>query len=92
MATQSHLQRLPPELIIRISNYLTTPQLGNFRSTCKQVESALFNSFALEFFSKRQFMIEEVSLDALVDISNHKQLAPFLRGEYPLKSPPSYHA
>lgn len=69
------LLQLPPELLMRISSYLTTPELGCFRRSCKQVEAALFNGFAREFFSKKQFMIEHVSLQALVDISNHPRLS-----------------
>lgn len=80
MATTAHLLRLPPELMLRISLYSTTLELGNFRLSCKQVETNLFESFAREFFTKRQFMIERVSLEALVGIANHKTLAPYLTG------------
>ena len=66
---------LPPELILRITAHLTTPELGSFRLGCKQIEAVLFDSFAREFFTKRQFMIEQVSLQALVDISNHPTLS-----------------
>ena len=69
------LLQLPPELLLRISAYLTTPELGHLRRSCKHVESALFDSFAREFFTKRQFMIESVSLQALVDIANHPTLS-----------------
>jgi hypothetical protein len=81
MATTAHLLRLPPELMLRISAHLTTLDLGSFRLTCKQVETNLFESFAREYFSKRQFMIEQVSLEALVGIANHKTLAPYLNGK-----------
>ncbi|KAI5206430.1 hypothetical protein E4T39_02455 [Aureobasidium subglaciale] len=69
---------LPPELLLRISAYLTTFELGNFRLTSKHVENIIFDSFAREFFTKKQFMLEQVSLQALVDISNHTTLAPRL--------------
>lgn len=69
------LLQLPTELLVRISSYLTTPELGCFRCSCKQVEAALFNGFAREFFTKKQFMIEHVSLQALVDIANHPRLS-----------------
>ena len=81
MATTTPLLRLPPELILRISNHLTTAELGYCRRACKQIEHNLFNSFAREFFTKRQFMIEEPSLETLVGIANHKSLAPFLQGQ-----------
>ena len=72
------LLQLPPELLLRVSSQLTTPELGHLRRTCKQIENALFGSFAREFFTKKQFMIEEVSLQALVDIANHPTLSPLL--------------
>ncbi|GAB7330024.1 hypothetical protein MBLNU13_g01714t1 [Cladosporium sp. NU13] len=78
MATPPDLLRLPPELMLRISTYLTTIELGSFRLTCKDVERNLFKSFALEFFTKRQFMITQFSLDALAGIANHPTLAPYL--------------
>lgn len=80
MATAADMLRLPPELMLRISTYLNTVELGSFRLTCKDVERNLFKSFALEFFTKRQFMIERVSLDALAGIANHPTLAPYLNG------------
>jgi hypothetical protein len=83
MAAPAHLLRLPQELMDRIATYLTTLELGNFRLTCKNVETNLFEKFAREFFSKRQFMIERVSLEALVGIANHETLAPYLTGNVP---------
>ncbi|KAK4949115.1 hypothetical protein LTR10_012488 [Elasticomyces elasticus] len=71
MATLPPMLALPPELILRISSTLTTPELGCFRRVCKQVEVQLFDSFAREFFTKRQFMIEHPSLQALVGIAKH---------------------
>ncbi|KAK5709418.1 hypothetical protein LTR17_019817 [Elasticomyces elasticus] len=71
MATLPPMLALPPELVLRISSTLTTPELGCFRRVCKQVEVQLFDSFAREFFTKRQFMIEHPSLQALVGIANH---------------------
>jgi hypothetical protein len=81
MANTADLLSLPPELMIRISSNLTTHELACFRHTCKQVETNLFESFAREFFTKRQFMLEEVSIQALVGIANHKTLAPYLKGK-----------
>ena len=81
MATPPDLLRLPPELMLRISTFLTTVELGSFRLTCKDVERNLFKSFALEFFTKRQFMVDRVSLDALAGIANHSTLAPYLNGK-----------
>lgn len=66
---------LPPELLLRVSAFLTTSELGNLRLTSKPIESILFDSFAREFFTKKQFMLEQVSLQALIDISKHPTLA-----------------
>ncbi|KAG2165630.1 hypothetical protein VTO58DRAFT_102023 [Aureobasidium pullulans] len=69
------LVNLPPELLLRVSTFLTTTELGNFRLTNKHVERTLFDSFAREFFTKKQFMLEQISLQALVDISKHPTLS-----------------
>jgi hypothetical protein len=66
---------LPPELLLRVSAFLTTSELGNLRLTSKPIESVLFDKFAREFFTKKQFMLEQPSLQALIDISNHPTLA-----------------
>ncbi|KAK6000310.1 hypothetical protein QM012_003942 [Aureobasidium pullulans] len=66
---------LPPELLLRISAFLTTSELGKSRLTSKNIEAVLFDSFAREFFTKKQFMLEQISLQALIDISNHPTLA-----------------
>lgn len=47
------LLRLPQELLIRVASFVTTPELGNLRRSCKDVEARLFESFAHEFFHKR---------------------------------------
>lgn len=49
----SPLLNLPQELLIRVASFLTTPELGQLRGTCKGIESSLFESFAYEFFHKR---------------------------------------
>lgn len=69
------LEQLPLELLLRVSSHLTTPELGYLRRTCKNVEAAIFDSFAREFFTKRQFMIEYVSLQALIEIASHPTLS-----------------
>lgn len=80
MAATAPLLRLPPELMLRVSYHLNTIELGNFRLACKRIETSLFESFAREFFTKRQFMIEHHSLEALHGIASHKTLAPYLTG------------
>ena len=71
MAVQDTLLVLPAELLLQISSYLTTTDLCSLRRSCRDVEGTLRHSFTREFFTKRQFMLEEVSLQALVDISRH---------------------
>lgn len=80
MATQAapgdsnrpRLTTIPLEVLLQITSNLTTPEYGNLRLTCKQLEETVFTSFAREFFTKRQFMFTEFSLQALVDISKSR--------------------
>ncbi len=71
--------KLPMEMVLRTSAFLTTPELGALRLTCQKLEKDLFSSFTREFFYKKQFMLTPESLDALVGISQHKTLSPCLR-------------
>jgi hypothetical protein len=71
------LLTMPLEILQQISSHLTTPEYGYLRRTCKHIEASLFQSFAREFFVKRQFMLTEFSLQALVDISKSR-FAPWL--------------
>ncbi|RYP79320.1 hypothetical protein DL769_003001 [Monosporascus sp. CRB-8-3] len=77
-STSSRLLSMPLEVLLHISSNLTTPDYGVLRCVCKHLEASFFNSFAKEFFSKRQFMFTEFSLQALVDISRSR-LAPSLK-------------
>lgn len=83
MATSQNVQscrllQIPAEILDRITWHLTTPELCNLRITCKSVEEALYYSFTTEFFTRKQFMVSEFSLRALVDISKSR-LAGHLR-------------
>lgn len=71
-ASSPSLVSMPAEMLLHITSYLTTPELGNVRLTCKSVEAALLASFSREFFTKRQFMFTRFSLQTLVDISNSR--------------------
>ncbi|KAJ2994150.1 hypothetical protein NUW58_g1633 [Xylaria curta] len=73
----AHLLNTPLEVLLQITSYLTTPDYGHLRRTCRQLEAALFGAFTKEFFSKRQFALMEFSIQALVDISKSR-LAPCL--------------
>ncbi|KAH8773068.1 hypothetical protein BGZ57DRAFT_414629 [Hyaloscypha finlandica] len=68
----SRLTTIPLEVLLQITSNLTTPEYGNLRRTCKRIEETLFTSFSREFFTKKQFMITEFSLQALVDISKSR--------------------
>ena len=48
------LSQLPPELLLRMSDHLTTSELGHLRLTCKAVESTLFDTFAKEFTMRKR--------------------------------------
>lgn len=74
----SPLLQLPLELLLRVSQHLTTTELGQLRLTCAHVERSLFASFAREFFHHKQFNLTEFSLSALLDISRSR-LGPCVR-------------
>ncbi|KAH7318241.1 hypothetical protein B0I35DRAFT_237963 [Stachybotrys elegans] len=65
----SPLQRIPLEVLLRITHFLTTPELCKLRLACRSIERSLYETFTAEFFSRKQFMITHDSLQALVDIS-----------------------
>ncbi|KAH7026472.1 uncharacterized protein B0I36DRAFT_330721 [Microdochium trichocladiopsis] len=71
----SCLLRTPVEVLAQIASYLPTTEYCALRRSCKHVEAALFHPFATEFFKRRQFMLTEFSLEALIDISKSR-LAP----------------
>ncbi|KAF2439589.1 hypothetical protein P171DRAFT_525434 [Karstenula rhodostoma CBS 690.94] len=74
------LTGLPLEVLVHlIAAYLSTKDLGAFRLTNKHLEKALFDTFAKEFFTKKQFMLSTASLQTLVDISRHGALGKTLR-------------
>ncbi|KAF4453008.1 hypothetical protein F53441_4239 [Fusarium austroafricanum] len=68
----SPFQKIPLEVLLRITHFLTTPELGNVRLTCRSIEQALYTTFTNEFFTRKQFMISETSLQALIDISKSR--------------------
>lgn len=70
--------RLPLEVLIRIAAGLTTPELCALRLSCRFVEQLLYVTFTNEFFARKQFMVTDISLQALVDISKSR-LGPHLR-------------
>ncbi|UZP41875.1 hypothetical protein NXS19_009691 [Fusarium pseudograminearum] len=77
--TACPLQKVPLEVLLRITYFLTTPELGNLRLTCRSIEQALFITFNNEFFTRKQFMISETSLQALIDISKNTRVGSNLR-------------
>ncbi|KAL7791455.1 hypothetical protein V8C37DRAFT_157577 [Trichoderma ceciliae] len=72
------LLQVPPEILDRIIWHLNTTELCNLRLTCKSAETALYFRFTTEFFKRKQFMVSEFSLRALVDISKSR-LAGYVR-------------
>jgi hypothetical protein len=75
---RSRLVQMPLEILLRITYFVSTTDLGNVRLSCKALEQALFAFFSHEFFRKKQFMVTSDSLQALVDISKHPTLSPTL--------------
>lgn len=73
------LTALPLEMLTMIASHLSTPDLGALRLSCRTIEQLLFDNFAKEFFSKKQFMLSYPSLQALVNISKHSGLCKYLR-------------
>ncbi|KAG9187243.1 hypothetical protein G6011_05114 [Alternaria panax] len=69
------LLTIPLELLIAVSEYLPTEDLGSLRLACKQTEKSLYEWFSKEFFFKKQFMLTYKSLQALIDISKHVSLS-----------------
>ena len=68
----SSLLSVPLEVLLNITYHLTTPEYGDLRLTCKHIESTLLTAFSREFFTKRQFMFTEFSLQTLIDISKSR--------------------
>jgi hypothetical protein len=69
---------LPAELLVNITAHITTIDYGSVRRTCSTVEKKLFDSFGKEFFKRKQFMLTQSSLQALIDISNHEALRGYM--------------
>ncbi|KAF2788789.1 hypothetical protein K505DRAFT_328677 [Melanomma pulvis-pyrius CBS 109.77] len=77
---RSGLASMPIELLVHIiATYLPTKDLGALRLTSRYFEKTLFDTFAKEFFTKKQFMLTTPSLQALVDISKHAALSKFVK-------------
>ncbi|TWU73398.1 hypothetical protein ED733_003217 [Metarhizium rileyi] len=72
------LHNVPLEVLLNIVYPLSTTDLGCLRLTSRFLEQSLYTTFADEFFTRKQFMISDDSLQALVDIS-HSRLAHHLR-------------
>ncbi|QPG96987.1 hypothetical protein C2857_005585 [Epichloe festucae Fl1] len=66
------VQKFPLEVLLRISYYLPTPDLGRLRLTSRSIEQSLYTTFVNEFFTRKQFMITQESLQALIDISKSR--------------------
>ncbi|KAF7563173.1 hypothetical protein G7046_g976 [Stylonectria norvegica] len=71
-ASSSPIKAIPLEVLLRISYYLTTPELGNLRLACRSIEQSLYTTLVHEFFTRKQFMMTEHSLQALIDISRSR--------------------
>lgn len=76
----SPLVALPTELLEYIVLELpTTSDLCSLRAACHELEAKTFDVFGRLYFSSRRHMISLFSLQALIDISNHRGFAPFVQ-------------
>ncbi|KAH9885934.1 hypothetical protein F4778DRAFT_786983 [Xylariomycetidae sp. FL2044] len=73
------LFRMPAELLLKISAYLSTVDLFSLRLTCHHIESSVFDAFCKEFFEERRVMVTFDSLNALVGITQSPRLAKLKR-------------
>ncbi|KAK2602879.1 hypothetical protein N8I77_009381 [Diaporthe amygdali] len=71
----SELVKLPRELLDNVASSLPTQDFNSLRLACKELEAKAFPYWANCFFKKRQFMIDQFSLQTLVDISQHDALS-----------------
>jgi hypothetical protein len=76
--SKSPFHKVPLEILLRVQYHLTTPELCSLRLSCRSIEQSLFNTFSREFFTKKQFMLTEYSLQALIDISLSPRLSDCL--------------
>ncbi|KAL1874426.1 hypothetical protein VTK73DRAFT_303 [Phialemonium thermophilum] len=72
------LDKLPTEILSYIASHLSTTELLSLRLANRTIEVQLFNDFAAYYFTKKQFMLTEESLQCLVDISLHPTLSTVL--------------
>lgn len=84
------LMSLPLEVLLSITSKLRTTDYCNFRLTSKYFEEQLFNAFSKEFFTKRQFMIGNFSLQALIDISRSRFSSTLTQVILGLEAPSPY--
>ena len=68
----SPIMQVPLEVLLRITGFLSTVDLGSVRRSCRAIEQMLYHSFTREFFTRRQFMISNISLQALLDMSKSR--------------------
>ncbi|KOS17024.1 hypothetical protein ESCO_005954 [Escovopsis weberi] len=72
------IQTLPLEILWRIASHLSTTDFCSIRLSCRGLEKALLQPFATDFFTRKQFMMSDFSLGALVDIARSR-LGPCLK-------------
>jgi hypothetical protein len=70
---------LPLELIEKITRKLPTRDIVSLRQTCSLVEHKMRYCFAVDFMSKKQFMVSTHSLNALQEIARDETFSSTLR-------------
>lgn len=76
--TTTDLLSLPQELLIMVVVATDHNDLLSLRLTCKKLESASRDTFALQFFTNRRIVVLENSVKALSDITKHEFFASYL--------------
>ncbi|CAK7270232.1 hypothetical protein SEPCBS57363_004001 [Sporothrix epigloea] len=73
------LSRLPAELLHRITDYLNTTDLCAVRLCSRTIERSLNRFFFHEFLRRKQFMLTDFSLQALLAMARHPVISQTLR-------------
>lgn len=73
------LQSLPAEILQIITSASDTADFLTMRLICNEIADKMHNHFGVTFFQHCRHIVSMESLQALIDISAHKTLGPFVR-------------
>lgn len=79
-ATRSLLSTIPTELLEYVADYLTGPDLGSLRQTCREIFEKVDYAYTVKCFTDRCFLLSnEGSLSILFNISTHEKYSKSMR-------------